>query len=158
MQWQIKVHSFSTFRILRDTNCIEYGPVWYCLVENDCAFLVAIFGFNYRTLPEVFWQWRRWSVDHKPRWRKGSPEWVFETQIFPNQCWKGVNWWGRNLIAIVQCDSKKEVLVDLVHKFWPFMEVHFQNFGPHRCFSERHVTMIQPWISQYGNIGTGMLG
>lgn len=119
MQWQIKVHSFSTFRILRDTNCIEYGPVWYCLVENDCAFLVAIFGFNYRTLPEVFWQWRRWSVDHKPRWRKGSPEWVFETQIFPNQCWKGVNWWGWKLIAIVQCDSKKEVSVDLVHNSGP---------------------------------------
>ena len=46
---QIKVHS-STFRILRDTHCIEYGPLWYCLVGNRLSFFVAIFGFNYRTL------------------------------------------------------------------------------------------------------------
>lgn len=144
---QIKVHS-STFRILRDTNCIEYGPLWYCLVGNRLSFFG---GDLWIQLPHVtrglltMEKMVSWSSAAKVK-RRRLPE-----------CWKGVNWWGWRLAAHCSVCFKK-ISVDLVHKFWPFMEVHFQKFGPHRCFSERHVTMIQRWINQYGNLGTGMLG
>ena len=124
------------------------GPLWYCLVGNRLSFFG---GDLWIQLPHVtrglltMEKMVSWSSAAKVKKRR-LPE-----------CWKGVNWWGWKLTAHCSVCFKK-ITVDLVHKFWPFMEVHFQKFGPHRCFSERHVTMIQPWISQYGNLGTGMLG
>lgn len=47
---------------------------------------------------EVFWQWRRWSVDHQqPRWRKGDFRSVGRVSIDEDG----------DLLPIVQCDSKK---------------------------------------------------